>query len=262
MKTTRVVWRKIIKPSTIRYSNLPESYIQRKMEQIEWRNPDHHGPMYPKKVSKRPDHEFVFTEHRPWTHQFHEANRPGEYKQRVNVEPIKNWSFFKGDVVEVLAGPDKGKHGLVVMVVEERNWVFVEGLNCEYKTYQETKTFPGMTMKEEKPLLVTTDVKLVDPLDNQPTEIEWRYTEDGTRVRVGVRTGRILPVPMQDEETVDYKRKEQYQAKPKDTEFEALSKETFIPSLATFEMDLMQKYVIEEKRIPRKSYWYHVQELA
>ena len=28
-----------------------------------------------------------------------------------------------------------------------------------------------------------------------PTEIEWRYTEDSQRVRVSVRTGRIVPLP-------------------------------------------------------------------
>ena len=28
-----------------------------------------------------------------------------------------------------------------------------------------------------------------------PTEIEWRYTEKGERVRVSVRSGRIIPLP-------------------------------------------------------------------
>ncbi len=35
----------------------------------------------------------------------------------------------------------------------------------------------------EEPLLVTTDIALVDPSDEQPAEVEWKYTEDGERVR-------------------------------------------------------------------------------
>ena len=37
--------------------------------------------------------------------------------------------------MEVLYGKDKGKQGLVNYVVEERNWVFVDGLNCKYEKF-------------------------------------------------------------------------------------------------------------------------------
>lgn len=30
----------------------------------------------------------------------------------------------------------------------------------------------------------------------KPTDIDWRYTEEGERVRVSVRTGRIIPKPV------------------------------------------------------------------
>ena len=32
--------------------------------------------------------------------------------------------------VEILVGADKGKQGLVNSIINERNWVYVEGLNC------------------------------------------------------------------------------------------------------------------------------------
>ncbi|KAG0711531.1 putative 39S ribosomal protein L24, mitochondrial [Chionoecetes opilio] len=41
--------------------------------------------------------------------------------------------YTMGDKVEVLVGKDKGKQGLVNYIVEERNWVTVEGLNCNYR---------------------------------------------------------------------------------------------------------------------------------
>ena len=31
--------------------------------------------------------------------------------------------------------------------------------------------------------------------DRKPTDIEWRYTESGERVRVSVKSGRIIPLP-------------------------------------------------------------------
>jgi len=32
--------------------------------------------------------------------------------------------------VELLVGKDKGKQGLVNCIIKERNWVYVDGLNC------------------------------------------------------------------------------------------------------------------------------------
>jgi len=44
----------------------------------------------------------------------------------------------------------------------------------------------------------------------KPTEVEWRYTEEGEKVRVSLRTGRIIPIPMAAEETYAYKTREAY----------------------------------------------------
>ena len=64
--------------------------------QVEWKVPSHHGPMFVKdRIKKRPDDEFHFDEARPWTKQFHNENRPGEWVKKVLVEPVKDWSWFK-----------------------------------------------------------------------------------------------------------------------------------------------------------------------
>ncbi|XP_018019169.1 probable 39S ribosomal protein L24, mitochondrial isoform X2 [Hyalella azteca] len=247
-----------VSKSTKKYSNLPESYIERAMDQIEWQNPDH-GPQYVKgKVIKR--HRFYFGEHRPWTYEFFKDNAPGSYKAEVLVEPIKDWSFFKGDLVEVLIGKDKGKQGLINYIVEERNWVFVEGLNCKFEVKGKLKDYPGMLVKVEKPLLVTRDVALVDPSDKKPTKIEWRYTEQGERVRVSLRSERVIPIPIMDEETVDYKTKSVYKEQPKDTVEADLAMVTFTPAHGTFQMQIMEAMGIQEHRVPKKSYWYYLEE--
>lgn len=67
---------------------------------------------------------------------------------------IETWSYFRGDRVQILSGRDKGKQGIINQVIEERNWVFVEGLNCKLSTYGKKPDFPGIVIKEEMPLLV------------------------------------------------------------------------------------------------------------
>lgn len=153
-------------------------------------------------------------------------------------------------------GKDKGKQGIVKNIFEERNWVTVEGLNCKLKSMGKTKDFPGVYIQEEQPLLVTSEVALVDPSDLTATPFEWRFTEEGKKVRVSTRTGRIIPIPPSMEETIDYKSKASYAEQPKDTKANDVAEVTFQPKLKTFEMDIMDEMGIKEDRVPAKSYWY------
>jgi large subunit ribosomal protein L24 len=233
------------------YSNLPEAYIKRSMEKVEWRTP--RGlPQYQVRDVGRKNWHFGLDP--PWTGGFARQNERRHPK--VFLEPIAEWSVFKGDRVEVLRGPDKGKQGLVSKVIQERNWVIVEGLNCKLKTMGKTSTFPGTVIKVEQPLLVTSDISLVDPSDLKGTPIEWRFTEEGDRVRVSVRTGRVIPIPKRAEVTHDYKSKNTYKESEKDTTSDDVTKITFTPKLKTFEMDIMEARGIEENRTPAKTYWY------
>ncbi|NWI96470.1 RM24 protein, partial [Pitta sordida] len=88
----------------------------------------------------------------------------------------------------------------------------------------------------------------------KPTEVEWRYTEEGERVRVSLRSGRILPVPPQPRR--DGVVPEQWIDGPKDTSVEDTQAKTYRPSLKTFEEEIMDAMGIVETRRPKKSYWY------
>lgn len=100
MRITNILFSKVAKWSK-QYSNLPDRYIKRAMEQVYWRNPK--GVQYkPNAVIKRK--KFIFTTHRPWTAEFRQENAPGKLAAKVFVEPIKDWSFFRGDRVEILVG--------------------------------------------------------------------------------------------------------------------------------------------------------------
>ncbi|KZC04409.1 PREDICTED: probable 39S ribosomal protein L24, mitochondrial [Dufourea novaeangliae] len=235
-----------------KYANFPERYINRVTEKIYWRTP--RKVQYLPRVMK--NRRLYFSVDRPWTNEFQLINFNGKDPEVIPVEPIKNWSFFRGDRVEVLTGPDKGKQGMVKDIIQERNWIIVEGLNTKLHCFGKTKSFPGVYVRQEQPLLVTEQVHLVDPVDLKGTAIEWRYTETGEHVRVSCRTGRIIPVPKSSEETKDYKSPDLYPEEPKDTTAKYVSEVTFEPALKTFEMDIMEKMGIKEDRIPKKYYWY------
>ncbi|XP_029680370.1 probable 39S ribosomal protein L24, mitochondrial [Formica exsecta] len=236
-----------------KYANLPDSYIDRTMAQVYWRTPRGKPNYLPRTIERK---NFRFSIHRPWTNNFHHDNKPGKRHKFIHVEPIKDWSFFRGDRVEVLVGNDKGKQGIVKEIYQERNWVIVEGLNTKLKCIMKDKKFPGLYMKEEQPLLVTTQIQLVDPSDMQGTPIEWRYTEDGQKIRISLRTGRAIPIPVSSEETIDYKSAKFYKEQAKDTSKADTEKVTFMPSLKTFEMDIMDEMGIKDDRIQKSCYWY------
>lgn len=84
--------------------------------------------------------------------------------------------------------------------------------------------------------------------------MEWRYTEEGERVRVSLRTGRIIPKPIEERE--DGIIPEQWKDGPKDTSVEDALEKTYVPSLKTFQEEIMELQGIVEERRFRKSYWY------
>uniref|UniRef100_UPI00398F4764 large ribosomal subunit protein uL24m n=1 Tax=Pristiophorus japonicus TaxID=55135 RepID=UPI00398F4764 len=157
------------------------------------------------------------------------------------------------DQVEILKGKDTGKLGKVSQVIRARNWVVLEGLNTHYRYIGKLGEHRGTYIASEAPLLVT-DVALVDPGDRKLTGMEWRYTEEGEKVRVSTRSGRIIPKPV-------FQRKdgivpEQWKDGPKDTSVEDALEPSYTPALCTFEEDVMGKMGIIETNRPRKSYWY------
>lgn len=50
-------------------------------------------------------------------------------------------------------------------MIQERNWVIVDGLNCEIEEVAHYKGHLSMVQMKEIPLLVTSEVSLVDPSD-------------------------------------------------------------------------------------------------
>ncbi|XP_054619718.1 probable 39S ribosomal protein L24, mitochondrial [Dunckerocampus dactyliophorus] len=199
--------------------------------------------------------DYRYGMNRPWTAAAKRLNPAGKRRKKVFVEPIANedWSVLRGDTVEILAGKDKGKQGKIVQVFRHRTWVIVEGLNTHYRYIGKTGDYRGSYITSEAPILLR-DVALVDPFDRKPSDVEWRYTEEGERVRVSLRTGRIIPKPVV--ERRDGIVPQQWKDGPKDTSPEDTLEKTYTPSLKTLEEEVMEKMGIQEDRRHRRSYWY------
>ncbi|XP_055837394.1 probable 39S ribosomal protein L24, mitochondrial [Episyrphus balteatus] len=235
------------------FSNFPEQYIERSKRQVYWKTPRGLPNYLPKTLERK---KFRYTTNRSWTGQFRQQNLPGTIRKKVFIEPIEEWNYFRGDRIEVLTGKDKGKHGIITQVIPERNWVICEGTNWHYRIVGAEKDFPGIYIRSEAPLRVDRDIRLVDPSDLKGTDFEWRFTEEGEKVRVSTRSGRIIPIPDANNQTHDYKTKGAYLEREKDTTAAVVGEITFEPKLCTFEMDIMEQMNIVEEGVPKKSYWY------
>jgi large subunit ribosomal protein L24 len=102
------------------------------------------------------------------------------------------------DNVEIIAGKDAGKQGLVIRTDPKKETVYVDGLNM-IKRHQRAQPSPsgqgpgtdGGIIEKEGPVHVS-NVMLLDPKDNKPTRIGIRHTEDGKRQRFSKRTGEAI----------------------------------------------------------------------
>ncbi len=98
----------------------------------------------------------------------------------------------KDDLVQVIAGKDKGKQGKVLRTLPSKQKVVVEGINIAKKAVRPTQQNPqGSISSVEAPLHVS-NVALIDPSTKKPTRVGYRVKDDGTKVRVARPSGKDL----------------------------------------------------------------------
>lgn len=95
----------------------------------------------------------------------------------------------KDDIVEILAGDDKGKRGRVLSVSPTKGKLIVEGMNRVYKHLKPSRQNPqGGRLSKEMPIDLS-NVALVCPQTNRPTRVGVRYLADGSKERYSRRSG-------------------------------------------------------------------------
>lgn len=208
-----------------------------------------------------------FSEHPPWN----VANRLSEFpyphltwcvvepdgkKVAKKLQPMlpADQLIFKGDRVKVLVGSDEGKIGIVATILKMRRAVLVDGLN-----FRITPVRGGSVRRGELPLCIDKEVALVDPSDSKPCQPAWRYTDKGERVRVSLRTGRIIPLPMMARQLDDLTDPTTAVSGDKDTNESVIKKITFNPAMdgskVNFEEDLANQYGLDNIK-PLPTYWH------
>jgi len=90
----------------------------------------------------------------------------------------------KGDVVEVIAGNDRGKRASVMEVDPRRNQLVIEGINQVYKHLRRDRRNPqGGRLQKEAPV-DASNVLLVCSRCDRGVRVGYRTRDDGTKVRI------------------------------------------------------------------------------
>lgn len=99
----------------------------------------------------------------------------------------------KNDQIYVLTGKDRGKTGRVMMVFPDAQKVLIEGVNMVKKSVKANpaKNIKGGVIRREQPLHIS-NVAVVCPETNAPSRVARKVLQDGSRVRIAVKSGAVL----------------------------------------------------------------------
>jgi large subunit ribosomal protein L24 len=120
------------------------------------------------------------------------AKQRSRSRHVINAERVK-LHVTKGDTVRVMRGDDKGKEGKVLRVFPKTGRVLVEGINI-VKKHRKARNAEEQSGIIEQPAPVhSSNVMLVDSKTGEPTRTKVRVDDDGTKERVGARSGEPIP---------------------------------------------------------------------
>ncbi|OUT59759.1 50S ribosomal protein L24 [Stieleria bergensis] len=96
------------------------------------------------------------------------------------------------DVVEVIAGGDKGHRGKILVCDRKKNKVVVEGAGLVLKhVARSQKNTQGGRLSKEMPIQAS-NVMYVEQSTGQTTRLGVRYLEDGSKERYAKKSGASL----------------------------------------------------------------------
>eukprot|EP00429_Kryptoperidinium_foliaceum_P057114 CAMPEP_0176075790 /NCGR_PEP_ID=MMETSP0120_2-20121206/37882_1 /TAXON_ID=160619 /ORGANISM="Kryptoperidinium foliaceum, Strain CCMP 1326" /LENGTH=166 /DNA_ID=CAMNT_0017409497 /DNA_START=124 /DNA_END=621 /DNA_ORIENTATION=- len=113
------------------------------------------------------------------------------------AEKKQKWNILRGDKVQVVGNhPERGKQGIVKVVIREKDRVIVEGVNLGPRQIKGDKDrgIQGKIIQLERSMH-SSNVNLVDPVTGKPTRIRKKILETGEKVRVAVKSGAIIHRP-------------------------------------------------------------------
>lgn len=114
-------------------------------------------------------------------------------KRKPKPAPMRRLHVRKGDVVQVIAGNDRGKTGEVIAINRTRGRVTIKGINVHWKHLKKDAKNPqGGRVQRETPIHAS-NVLLYDEKANKGVRV--RHEIRGkVKVRVSVKTNEALGV--------------------------------------------------------------------
>jgi large subunit ribosomal protein L24 len=113
----------------------------------------------------------------------------------------------KDDMVEVIAGNDRGKRGRVLKVNPKKERVLIQGINLRWKHMRKSQQSPqGGRIRKEIPIHVS-NVMLVDEAADTRTRVG-SAVKDGKKVRVARKTGNEIGTAPEAKKAAGKKEKE------------------------------------------------------
>lgn len=100
----------------------------------------------------------------------------------------------QGDLVQVIAGNDRGKTGRVLKVIPELGRVIVEGVNVHQKHVKPSQKNPQGGRVSREMSIHISNVQPISPSTGKPTRVRFEQRDDGSKVRLAVRGGDELSV--------------------------------------------------------------------
>ena len=93
--------------------------------------------------------------------------------------------------VQVIAGKDKGKQGEILQVQAANGRAVVQGVNIARRHTRPSQTTTGGIVDKEMPIAVS-NLSHIDPKDNEPTRIGFKFLDDNRKVRYAKRSGEVI----------------------------------------------------------------------
>lgn len=97
-------------------------------------------------------------------------------------------SLKKNDQVAVITGKNKGKKGRILRFTKDGERAFVEGVNLVTRFMRPSRNNPQGGQVEREASIHVSNLMIICPKTKKPTRIKTKLFEDGSKVRVSVKS--------------------------------------------------------------------------
>ena len=125
---------------------------------------------------------------------YRKTDRPRAVNRKRHADNAKRQVVHvtKGDDVRVVRGDHKGESGKVMRVLLKTGRIVVQGVNLVKKHRRARNPEEQSGIIEMEAPIHASNVMLLDLKSGKPTRVRARIDTDGTKERVGVKSGEVI----------------------------------------------------------------------